>query len=558
MYYEMLEKVKRMSWTDAFHDMCNGLIVRTQPDRTHLQEVLQLKQEAKETGDVKQLEFALAMLPQDDSHMYTSLYQNALLASMYNASLPSDPLFSNTEFRIANKSYDFCDVFQVEIDTKDVMAYSKKPHSPSSGKQRVWAVTKDSSVYQDGVIDYYEGMKDVLQNTVDIDKPDKDNLLNFTEIVSPILSLQDLTNNGYFQQIMGEYMSVKHMLRYWNCNRTSNHVHMSYDDPLFHANKPAIMVKLCMAWLYFEPVIMLLMGHWRRDNKYCEPMRHKMKLKLTTKVPEFFMQMTSENYMDYLDALLEGIDMRNDPQQHVINALIHFFQGSMDDTSTRYSALNLMNLWKGGIQTVECRIKQGSSDVEENMMYMKFLADFVHNVLDRDDVAKQYGPIFKARTWSTMDILSSNNWAHSTRVSLDKRQKMIVDAVFKELMTYITDTEVKAYFSKVYQKVSSIQGGGVIKTTMTPRRSKKEEPNTIEWTSWGVVDYRAVCAEAAKDPAVQQIKQNMKKYKGWIFRPMAEEQTQNYPPRNALHMVSHGQTVSVYGGKMKKKESRKK
>lgn len=566
-YNEMMEQVVQLQESGKFNEMCNGLLAKTVYDE---KEILELEKEAKKNGDPYAMEFVEVMRLGDEAD--PNVLKNVLLASLYNGTLPREAKFRSTRFQVGDKTRKPCDVFPSSVKDRKVYSYDASTVNHDTDRNsRIWAVTHDSSVFQDGEVPLYHNFKDTFMSEPSSPPPDANELLKYTEVVSPILSLADFTS-GYFQTICGKTMTVHDMMKYWNCSRTSNHIHMSYESPLFHQYKPQVLVKVCMAWLYFEPVIMLLMGHWRRNNQYCEMMRKKLGSKVQTgKVPEFFMNMTSDNYMKYLGPLLDGIPADlEDPvgRQNVVNAIIHFFQGPIDKRETRYAALNLMNLRQDGIQTVEFRIKQGSADIEENVMFMKFLAEFVHSAITGPDIVTRIGHILKVRAWTIYDQLAPH-WGQFTRVSLDNKQKMMVDTIFQELMTLIEDIQVKTYFMKMYRAIcykATSSGGAMHSMSMSVDKSRsKTKSNTRrsperhqEWTSWGLVDYDQMCDAAAKDPVVKKLNQNMAKYQHLLYRPTeAVEQPSARATQFMTKTSNYQPMVSVYGGKKKKTTNKK-
>jgi gamma-glutamylcyclotransferase (GGCT)/AIG2-like uncharacterized protein YtfP len=214
------------------------------------------------------------------------------------------------------------------------------------------------------------------------------------EIVSPKLPVSVDTLN-HVKQIMPMF-SLNNTITYLNNSTTSNHLHFSYEvgnDKLFR--EPKHLYNLCMAWLYFEPMIMHLFPWWRRFNIYARPMRSIMLEAMdndTDKLCRMFLYGTYDEWIGHLKqgknkklkAIVEK-DMstldEND-KYRLLNAVITLFQGDPTVRENRYAGLNLLNLVKGGIGTVEVRLKHGSSDPHELGWFVLFFATFFKTVVE--------------------------------------------------------------------------------------------------------------------------------------------------------------------------------
>jgi hypothetical protein len=161
---------------------------------------------------------------------------------MYN-SVAKEPLFRVYD-SIFTKSGKYCDTFTLQGDE----IAGLEAEAGSSGK-RTWTIMRDTSVVSGD---------SVLYQTFAEDKPTGPSgpLMNHVEIVSPILTYDDVakpkSKGGHFARVLDTVLPANGALAYWNNTLTSNHVHMSYGSAPY---EPHVLFKLCMAWLYFEPLL---------------------------------------------------------------------------------------------------------------------------------------------------------------------------------------------------------------------------------------------------------------------------------------------------------------
>ena len=159
------------------------------------------------------------------------------------------------------------------------------------------------------------------------------------EIVSPPLTF-DEKGESALKNVMNNVIPCKDVykddakLEYWNNENTSNHIHLSCMDIPKNINYIAIpsnLVKVCLAWWYFEPVFFHMCDSSRRDNKFCIPLRKILLSRLDrnrlgrnfTRYELFFIGLTETDFSS-----LENV--------------VKFFQGVT--YNDRYAALNLHNL----------------------------------------------------------------------------------------------------------------------------------------------------------------------------------------------------------------------
>lgn len=310
--------------------------------------------------------------------------------------------------------------------------------------ETTWAVTHDGSVKvlqkkETGkFVRMYENMQSIASPTQHAGLTESKYVVQNVEIVSPVLTLQEVTTViprclDYILPLR-EKQDGEVKLFYFNNSSTSNHIHFSMPDDVFRV--PQNLLKICMAWWYFEPVFMHLVPYWRRNNEYCAIMHSLIdedkikklngnltKAKFFCKLPDAFVDSfqkdTAQNatMSDHNNPTKEHTtqNVKNNGNEkekskyQAINKIIDMFQGDPKLSSSRYAALNLMNLKKGGHGTVEIRIKHGSNSSEENVAYIQFFAAFLYAAVQNDFVYKTLPDIADvAKYWLVKDTNDVN------------------------------------------------------------------------------------------------------------------------------------------------------
>lgn len=431
-----------------------------------------------------------------------------VLAAIYHR-MQKDALFK-IPFRV-QKHYHGATCEAVPLAHTQVDGWLGKTGNNSSNantgmKGNAWAITPDSSVVwckkektdansspcQPMVVyeslnhfilqEHSNGMNMVQPNVLQISPQ---HTLEHVEIVSPPLTKQDI-ENGILSYVDG-IMSANGKLSYYNNEKTSNHVHMSFNNGCGNVllKSPESLLKVCMAWWYFEPIFMLLCGHWRRENEYAQGMRSILYDYFADPnvAKDMMTQLNEENFLDRLadidlltdeDLIYMGEDEYSERVyiQTIMNSIITLFQGDITERSSRYAALNLLNLTNDGIGTIEVRIKQGSNDPEENKNFILLVTEFFEHVL-WDESKTPYSPSQVEASWqlwedflcrnrkkSTMDMNTNNarkqpnEWEVSTSLrgsfSSNPYFHTIAWNMLYELLEKIQTVECKDYWKSVF------------------------------------------------------------------------------------------------------------
>jgi len=281
----------------------------------------------------------------------------------------------------------------------ECFAFSKPPT-----KSRIpWALTFDRSVKSSGIDDLlYREDENVKLMAVDSEET---HVLDFMEFVSPIISWDNIEwlnmfmneikvqrsqqensnkyttetcNNTYPTNIDGKFIYVDN-------NTTSNHVHLSYGNK-FAKNK-LLTFNAARAWWIYEPLFMMLVLPSRRINPYCESMHSKCIRRSGNNlrnVETIFKSIHIAKGNDDNDDIVFQLPSSTNPERisnWTIRTVVDIFQGFVTDDNNvttrpdRYAAYNMTNLL-AGIPTIEVRLKHGSSDPYQNMMWVGLLILF--------------------------------------------------------------------------------------------------------------------------------------------------------------------------------------
>ena len=344
----------------------------------------------------------------------------------------------------------------------------------ASSLPSVWQVTPDSSVVNCGRVRAYTNFNEYLQKTYLVTPGSMDNsfdtILEKVEIVSPVLTVNDVQRD-ILDVVMNRIMTANGKLVYFNNEKTSNHVHISVSENgknLLHDVHNLLHV--CMGWWYFEPIFMLLCGHWRRSNTYCKGMREIMDVLADEDAERMFKSMNAENLEEYLIEceMLDKVDMGD--EKNMLENLITIFQGPIYEQSTRYAALNLMNLLDGGIGTIEVRIKQGSSDPEESKNFILLMVKFIEVLIEKNSsVTEIFSDDQKEFAWGIMKELEEKKWSQKTNVHLSHGIK----DMFNELMNMLYGTNqdpVRTYWTNRFLTMHTFKNivGGKQRRKMKP------------------------------------------------------------------------------------------
>lgn len=310
-----------------------------------------------------------------------------------------------------------------------------KPVDPDGG---TWALTHDGSVKvtqasKEGKFIYmYEHLHP--QGPLICDAREHNNArvdhhtVQCMEFVSPIMeeAAYETTLNTFFTDTR-----VNETYFYFNNSTTSNHVHISYGNEL---RNPMKLLKFLMAWWYFEPVFLHIVPYWRRNNDYCNSLHTiiRDKMHASANAGKIF-SVLPENVKNKLTG--NKTESWTDKEAYTcIDRIITLFQGDPEERSSRYAAINLLNLRKGGYGTVEFRLKHGSSDGEEAIMFIKLYIAFIKKAITSDFVHGMFNPDQKAKFWLVKDT----------------NDLEVLTELHQQLFRYVGDAGLTDYFTRLF------------------------------------------------------------------------------------------------------------
>ena len=250
-------------------------------------------------------------------------------------------IFFGVEYEVLIKQTNSCKTRQDVAETfaklagvKTLFIDTYKDHKDKTYNRNTWIVDKNTSV----------------------DDEDDEGLITNTEIVSPILRLNELDK----LKAALETLSSSSCLECTYNEYTSLHVHFSFGDYLNLNN----LYNLCMSWWYAESIFALLCDRSRRNNTFCKLMHESVKAHKTEIDPQ------------------SNLDKNKKTSFRSVDDLIVFFQGGRIDVEARNMAFNMMNLRTGGTGTIEIRIKENHCDANEIVAWITLLAVYFSNVLE--------------------------------------------------------------------------------------------------------------------------------------------------------------------------------
>jgi len=323
------------------------------------------------------------------------------------------------------------------------------PHKKPSDAP-FYTVTEDGSVKlapdTDPVL-FYREFEDVILNRQPMHPPYK--IIQGVEMSSRILTIEDVdpSTSTTFDAFLTSNTTAHNAFSFWHNRTTSNHVHFSYHDATYYRN-PVTLAKICMVYWYFEPVLLLLVGHWRRRNTYADSMRNQ--LKTFKHYRNLFFGVDHSNFEQFLATHGLSLDLPS---------IVFMFQ------TDRYSAFNMYNLAPKSIGTIEVRLKHGSNDPLENKMWMLLLAFMFKAAADDKMWITNQSNEFKKSAWDLYAKLETNSqWDSSTKLFLNEATLNDLKVVLDVMKTYVGEDIVWNYWMSVLARLhdvpATIVGGG--------------------------------------------------------------------------------------------------
>jgi len=315
------------------------------------------------------------------------------------------------------------------IDTK-FKEFKKWVIEQFKGDLNNWSLTEDSSVIEGETLYENDPSENILVN-------EKDLLLNAGfEFVSPIIESYSNIEKSFND--FDERLKAAKTLRFYNSETTSNHVHVS------HANFKQLrfVVKIFMAWLYFEPIFALMVHAHRRNNVYCHLLGRyfhwrQYRLNLTDGLAPWY-TINDVVFEDIFKNMHEGnlFEPRfiGEPfQTKDMNRFINVLMPS------RYLALNMRNLHSTGIGTIEVRLKHGSNDMKENAKWVQLLALFFAAAMKQKCVTELYDEEDRNMFWSVTKYTTATAQPVVALLNIFEKLKEFIGQGDKTLTAQVED-----------------------------------------------------------------------------------------------------------------------
>jgi hypothetical protein len=319
---------------------------------------------------------------------------------------------------------------------------------PKASDKKIWTITHDPSVK------YTPEASKLYQNSTSLNTLGEPGyLLEYVEFVSPPLKVSEVSSiENMLSTVQHQFWDGSQSFALWHNQKTSNHVHLSCGN---YFNSTDNVIKFCMAWWYFEPIFMSLCSEWRRNNEYAQPMRELMKTQLGENDNHngIFLNLHPGNF-DIIFHGMTGMLVGDFPR---LPAIIQLFQGNPFDQSSRYTALNLLNLVPGRIGTIEIRIKEGTTDPENIKAFIHLLCAFTANVLAKNCITQLLSPQDREKF-----------------LEPEQNKDILINYFFDK---FIGVPSLKEYWGQVYNQMNKTLGGK--KKQSRKRKSiKKKTPKS--------------------------------------------------------------------------------
>lgn len=266
------------------------------------------------------------------------------------------------------------------------------PHNQVPKKIVYWSITSDSSVKKDMCENpFYKNSSDGKTFTI----KNCEKIIDFIEFVSPILKWDDIKSNDDKTNVIGytlnKILPCKGEFDYLHNNKTSNHVHISRANSFQEENN---VVKICIAWWYFEPIILSFVKKWRYNSEYAKSLNTIIENTIKNKkMREYiFFNLNEDNFKQVLPY---------DDGLNFFTNIFNLFQGinykSGKGKHDRNAGLNLLNL--PYVPTVEIRLKEGSTNNYDITMFIKFLAYFLDAICKNKSITTKLNDAEKIQFW---------------------------------------------------------------------------------------------------------------------------------------------------------------
>lgn len=300
-------------------------------------------------------------------------------------------------------------------------SWSICPHI--SKDQHEWIVTYDGSVESNPsppreFIPLYHSVDDLIRSNVANLLPAKTekNIVEHIEIVSPVITRKQVTDD-YIIKALQIFRGKNNELTYFNNEQTSNHIHLSCGTEF---DNPRALYNIYIIWMIIEPLILLSLPYWRRNNIFCKSIYETLNKRFKNNKDR-----VKKEYNDLINVDLNTnslftsvfnnvIELRTTMQKYkypshasypdiptnsyVLNSkdpasteisrmlIASVFQNYIGKPSertqykhnrSRYSGLNTLNTLNASLKThtVEVRVKHGSDDPEEIKDFINLLTD---------------------------------------------------------------------------------------------------------------------------------------------------------------------------------------
>ena len=357
-----------------------------------------------------------------------------------------------------------------------------------------WIVTYDGSVKSNpsrsptGLqprekIPLYHKLDDLINNTNLLPATSDDDIIQNIEIVSPPLTRSQL-DKGYLNKVF-EVFSGMENLKYFNNEKTSNHIHLSCGTEF---DNPRVLYNLYVIWMIIEPVILLMLPYWRRNNdRYCSSIystfltRYKSRKHLKDVYNNLInIDLESHSLYDsvfddttYLRSIATQFDYPKNISEKQEMQLVRESQKTIDDTLNKEVKKQSKKEKHSLKKTINKEIlypKQDSDTDHAKISRMIIASTFQNWIGKAHPVTQGYKQnIARYSAFNSLNMLNINSHSHTVEIRIKHGSdepneiKSFIDLITEFFIVGIDIKDRDEYISLTESEINSIlELGGII------------------------------------------------------------------------------------------------
>ena len=469
---ESVSKKSKSSYVKLYNQFKYGLEYET----------LVYSEEFHQNHDINTLELEEQPSISDDSIMPCDF--NKKVNDSDNDILFRKLLKDSIQSKVAEKKYK-------DIHVKYAWEYNfEKANCPLDGVDDIeaWIVTYDGSVKSNPEgprekIPLYHKLDDLISNRNLLNAKSEDNIVQNIEIVSPPLTRSQL-DKDYLNSVF-EVLPGMEKLKYFNNEKTSNHIHLSCGTEF---DNPRVLYNLYIIWMIIEPLILLMLPYWRRNNdRYCSSIystfltRFKSKTAVKTVYNELInIDLDSHSLYDsvfdstkYLHSVAKLFTYPKNISEEQEHELVVEAQKDVDNTLKKLEfKKNKNHSLKKTVNSAILFPKQGSETDHAKISRMIIASTFQNWIGKAHPVSRQYKQnIARYSAFNSLNMLNINSHSHTVEIRIKHGSddpdeiKEFIDLLTEFFIVGIQMKDEDSYISLQDSEINSILELGAIINT---------------------------------------------------------------------------------------------